>query len=429
MVKSSRSGIIHAFINRTRADSVFFVPGAHSGSYSVNDLLYRQAELALTGGDTRRAVAIFSVYLKKTKALPGGLFQVFTAAAVTGKFPLAFQALEKLEGGSLTTVQKIELANPWYRIHDKALLGRLLAALERCRPRNRTSPRLAYLFILKSANGIDDTAALARLMAGFSAGGRDAFRRRIWLYFKIAETALNLRHFGEAEKIFSRILREEPDNEQAAGRLAETLLCSGKSAAAFAALRKAAKYHKVSMGVWEGELLLWLGRYPEAVKKLKADAAAGHPLAWCWLGAALFKLGKKKEAVSILQKALGVRPDDNEARIWLSEALAASGKKKEAQAHLEAALKANPADFWAWLNLTALCLPGGELGKILKVFKLPREVTGRLAEKAGLSPNGNYSIREIKLIIDKARELAKGVRRDEDYLRELWLGGDYKCPL
>ena len=424
MVKSSRSGIIRAFISRTKADSVFYVPGAHSGEYSVNDLLYRQAELALAGGDTRRAVAIFSVYLKKIKKQPGSLFQAFTAAAVTGKFPLAFRTLEKLEGGSLTTVQKIEFANPWYRLHDKALLGRLLAALERCRPRNRTSPRLAYLFILKSANGIDDAFALARLMTAFSAESPVAFRRRIWLHFKIAETALNLRHFGEAEKIFSRILREEPENEQAAGRLAETLLCSGKSAAAFAALRRAAKYHEVSMGVWEGELLLWLGRYAEAAKKLKAGAAAGHPLAWCWLGAALFKLGKTGEAVLALKKALGVRPDDNEARIWLSEALAARGKAKEAQAHLEAALKANPADFWAWLNLTALCLPGGELGRILKVFKLPRAVTGRLAIKAGLPSKGNYSVLEIEQIIDKARELAKGVRRDEDYLRELWLGGD-----
>ena len=421
MVKSSRSGIIRAFISRTKADSVFFVPGAHSGSYSVDDLLYRQAELALTAGDTRRALAIFSVYLKKTKKLPGSLFQVFTAAAVTGKFFLAFQALEKLEGGSLATVQKLELANPWYRIHDKALLGRLLAALERCRPRNGTSPRPAYLFTLKSANGIDDAVALARLMTAFRAESPAAFRRRIWLYFKIAETALNLRHFGEAEKIFSRILREEPDNEQAAGRLAETLLCSGKSAAAFAALRKAAKYHKVSMGVWEGELLLWLGRYPEAVKKLKAGAAAGHPLAWCWLGAALFKLEKNDEAVSTLRRALGVRPDDKEARIWLSEALAARGKTEEAQAHLEVALKANPSDFWAWLNLTALSLPGGELGKILKVFKLPGEVTRRLAVKAGLPPKGNYSVPEIRLIVNKARELAKGVRRDEDYLRELWL--------
>ncbi|MDO8804095.1 MAG: tetratricopeptide repeat protein [Elusimicrobiota bacterium] len=422
MAKSSKSGLIRAFINRTKADSVFFVPGAHSGSYSINDLLYRQAELALAGGDTRRAFAIFSVYLKKAKALPGCLFQVFTAAAVTGKFPLAFGALEKLEGGGLTTVQKIELANPWYRIHDKALLGRLLAALERYRPSAGTSPRPAYLFILKSACGIDDAAALARLMAGFNAENREAFRRRIWLYFKIAETALNLRHFAEAEKIFSRILREEPDNEQAAGRLAETLLCAAKSAAAFAALGKAAKYHKVSMGVWEGELLLWLGRYAEAAKKLKAGAAAGHPLAWCWLGAALFKLGIKEEAVAALKNALVVRPDDNEARIWLSEALAACGKAKEARAHLEAALKANPSDFWAWLNLTALCLPGGEIGKILEVFKLPREVTVRLAIKAGLPPEGSYSVPEIKLIIDKARELAKGVRRDEDYLRELWLG-------
>lgn len=429
MDKTSRSGVIRAFINRTRADSVFFVPGAHSGRYSVNDLFYRQGELALAAGETKRAFSAFSLYLKKTKEQPGSPFQIFTAAAVTGDFPLAFRTLTDMESGGLTTVQKLEITNPWYRIHDKALLGRLLSALERYRPSDRTSPRPAYLFILKSALGTDDAAGLERLMAGFMAEKRGAFRRRIWLYFKIAETALNLRHFEEAEKIFSRILREEPDNEQAAGRLAEALLCAGKTAAAFAALKKAAKYHKVSMGVWEGELLLWLGRYAEAVKKLKAGASAGHPLAWCWLGAALFKLGRKAEAVATLRKALSVRPDDNEARLWLSETLAACGKVKESQVLLEAVLKVNPADFWAWLNLTDLYLPGGKIGEILKVFKLPGEVTARLAVKAGLPQKGNYSAPEIKLIIDKARELAMGIRRDEDYLRELWLGRDYKCPL
>ncbi len=214
------------------------------------------------------------------------------------------------------------------------------------------------------------------------------------------------------------MLRAEPANLQARGRLAEALLCQGRAHEGLAVFKAGTD---PSLGVWHGEALLWLGRYAAALKKFEAPGARAHHLAWCWRGAALFKLGRLRAALKNLDQAVALRPGDTEALAWRAEALEAAGRRAEALADLQAAARINPGHLWARAGLTLHCLRAGDLPKALEHFKLPPALTARLAAGAGVKAGESYSPSDMKKLLLFARRLARGCRRHEPYLLALWL--------
>jgi len=167
--------------------------------------------------------------------------------------------------------------------------------------------------------------------------------------------------------------------------------------------------------------LLWLGRYKEALALLNARGAREHHLAWCWRGAALFKLGRHAAALAQLDRAVALRPGDAEALVWRGEALHAAGRAAEAGRDMQAALRINPDNIWARAGLVLLHLQDGDLNAALAEFKLPPPVTAAVARRAGLKVNGPYSPAELRRLLLALREAGRGCRRHEAYLRALWL--------
>lgn len=415
MKKRAPAACAAAYINSLPGDSVYRVTGLPEGA-APEDLLFRRGEAAAEAGDLPTALAAFRLYLRR--ASPGGhnLFQIFNAACLTGDFDRAFSALDRVNALGLPTGQLIEIANPWYCVYDQAHLRRLAARLEEGLASRPAPYGEAYLLTLKSAAGLNPGGELKKLLRGFrrlrGGPGRDA-----WLYFKAGETALNMGACGEAAELLSGVLRAEPANLQARGRLAEALLCQGRTREGLAAFGGT----EPSIGVWHGEALLWLGSYAAALKKFEAQGARAHHLAWCWRGAALFKLGRLRAALKNLDQAVALRPGDTEALVWRAEALEAAGRRAGALADLRAAARINPGHLWAQVGLTLHYLGEDDLPKALEHFKLPPALTARLAARAGLRRAAHYPPSAMKKMLLLARRLARGCRRHEPYLLALWL--------
>jgi len=419
----SKTDLINEFLKNHVGDSVFFVRGLKKKKPVLTDLIYRKAELAAQNGDFVVMRAAFSIYIRKTGQNPENYFQFFNACCALGEFKKAFRTLSLIDKLALATSQKIEIANPWYNIYDPALLTELSKKLERYSAGHNTDIRvMGYLLVLKSAAGQKDSTLLRSIFITFKHASDKAFKKDIWLYFKIAETALNLCFFREVCEILKRIIDFEPFNEQAHGRLAEALLCRGRERAAMRRFEKAADILKTaSMPVWQSETLLWLGRYSEALGKLNSATCAAYPLAWCWRGAALLKLGRPDEALKNLNTALALKPSDLEARIWRAETFMALKRNLKAMEDLDFVIAVNPTYLWAYINMTLLNLERGNFKKALKTLKIPPGLTAALALKCRIRPEANYTRPELRKLLEKAKVLAKGNRRNEEYLLKLWL--------
>jgi len=418
-----KTNLINEFLKSHAGDSVFFVSGLKKKNPVLADLIYRRAELAAQNGDYAGMRAAFSIYIRQTGQNPENYFQFFNACCALGEFKKAFRTLSLIGKFALPTSQMIEIANPWYNIYNPALLTKLSNKLEFYSAGRNTDVRvMGYLLVLKSAAGQKDALLLRSIFKTFRHASDRAFKKDIWLYFKIAETALNLCFFREACEILKRIIDFEPFNEQAHGRLAEALLCRGQERAAMRRFEKAADTLKTaSMPVWHGETLLWLGRYREALGKLNSAICAAYPLAWCWRGAALLKLGRPDEALKNLNTALALKPSDLEARIWRAETFMALKRNLKAMEDLDFVVAVNPTYLWAYVNMTLLNLEGGNFKKALETLKLPPDLTTALALKCRIRPEANYTLPELHKLLEKAKALAKGNRRNEEYLLKLWL--------
>ncbi|HNT97364.1 MAG TPA: tetratricopeptide repeat protein [Elusimicrobiales bacterium] len=174
---------------------------------------------------------------------------------------------------------------------------------------------------------------------------------------------------AEAARALAPALKNFPGDENACGLAAEALLCSGKSGRAFAFLaRKSRALRSPSFEAWRGQLLLFAGRYEEALRALRPGAGGRSPMSHCWRGAALAKLGRRKAAAAELRKALAVNGADLEARTWLAETLLLQGRLREAAEEADRVLNspwallisglASPARQEFFFSRAALLLPG-----------------------------------------------------------------------
>jgi tetratricopeptide (TPR) repeat protein len=99
-------------------------------------------------------------------------------------------------------------------------------------------------------------------------------------------------------------------------------------------LRERLARHLVALEDWDA----LADHLRESVELDPRDAVATRRLGLTLLLA----LGEPAEAVAVLQQAVGLAPEDAEARLGLAQALAATGRGAEAAAAFEAALRLDP---------------------------------------------------------------------------------------
>ena len=249
--------------------------------------------------------------------------------------------------------------------------------------------------------------------------------RRGWMRFPEGWAALRLRLFGRARAAFSAAAASPLSRTQSLCRLAEVELCSGRRAAGFAlfdrALREAHFSHLPGLRAWKGQMLLFTGRYAEAEKLLAEAGRASDDAAWCWRGAALARLGRLREALSELDKAVSLFPTDLEALVWRGEVLRLLGRYRDCAADQSAVLRKRPGYPWALVNMGLCRLALGDGAGAVKDYRaLDAEMRGFL-ERVVKKKDGECGPERTGRMLGEACRLALGDRRDDLYFRGVWM--------
>jgi len=161
--------------------------------------------------------------------------------------------------------------------------------------------------------------------------------------------ALDLQRQGrlrEAEKIYSRVLKAEPDNFDALNLLGAVKLLQGRAGEAERLLRAAVKVNSRAAGAWSnlGQALHALKRAPEALECLdKARALAPGDVAILNAHAnALLSLGRALDALAEFREVVARVPRHVEAHMGSGLAHAMLGSAEASLAAFDAALQLAP---------------------------------------------------------------------------------------
>ena len=170
---------------------------------------------------------------------------------------------------------------------------------------------------------------------------------------------------------------------------------------------------------WQGEMDLWLGDYSRALKHTTRACALGAPFAGGWRGAALLKLGRRKEALAQLDEALRRYPNDHEARLWRAEAKRKLGRSREALEDLGTVTRQHRV--WILFNSAlAKRALGDDAGMKADFANLPAEVVERLRRETGRHEASPLDSAQTAAALEAGFRLARGSRRGE-YGQAVWL--------
>ena len=375
-------------------DTIFHHRALASFRSEHASVLFRLAEVCRDKGDLAGMNKFLDRYLRNGQ----DPLTIFCALCLTGKFSKAYASVPDLFKSATSAETVILVADPWLNIQDLRLLEPALSGVEA---------------VMKNLHGpAKNLARLHRFCLAEKTGRRCSFKpprlsrsAEVWLYLPAAEKLLDRLEFKKAENIFRAVVDSWPANELACGKLAETLFCSGRSDAALKLmLKKQRLIRSPGFRAWRGQLLLYAGRYKEAVKTLDGPIAAGNELGWCWRGAALCKLGRHKQALRDLDTAISINPDDLEARIWRAEVLRVLKMTAKAIEDLKRTLTVIPGHPWALADLALLFLLGREDKPAFRAAysRLPECIKRACSQRSGKAE-------ALTLLLEKL----KGVRNHE----------------
>ena len=173
--------------------------------------------------------------------------------------------------------------------------------------------------------------------------------------FKQGETAEAVGNNSQAETIWRKILRVEPNNGRAYNNLGNALRRQGKLAEALAAHQKALQinHNDAEAYVGIGNVLNAQGKPEEALAYHKKALQLNPKLAIAYngLGNALYNQEKLDEAVAAFQKAIELDPKFATAYNNLGNALSDQKKLDEAVAAYQKAIELDPKFAGAYNNL------------------------------------------------------------------------------
>jgi len=187
--------------------------------------------------------------------------------------------------------------------------------------------------------------------------------------------ALDLHRQGQldqAEKLYARILEQEPDNFAALQFLGVLRGQQGRHAEALRLIAAAIRVQPRDFGVLAnyGQMLMAAGRFEEALGAFDRAIAIQPDFfeAHYNKATALIQINRFAEAVSGYDRALTVRPNSAECHYNRGVALAALGWLDEALASYDAALAANPKFAAGWDNRGNVLRQLGRLDRALESY-------------------------------------------------------------
>ena len=243
--------------------------------------------------------------------------------------------------------------------------------------------------------------------------------------FKQGETAEAVGNNSQAETIWRKILRVEPNNGKAYNNLGNALRRQGKLAEALAAHQKALQinHNDAEAYVGIGNVLNAQGKPEEALAYHKKALQLNPKLAIAYngLGIALYNQKKLDEAVAAFQKAIELDPKFAIAYNNLGIALRGQKKLDEAVAAYQKAIELDPKDAAAYNNLGNVLSDQKKLDAAISKYKtalsLPEDTSVIPTTAHTLANNG------LGLALQDQGELKKAIqyfdeseKLDPDYI-------------
>jgi arylsulfatase A-like enzyme/Tfp pilus assembly protein PilF len=204
---------------------------------------------------------------------------------------------------------------------------------------DRPGVRLPYGRLLREMGRLDESERQLRIAVEQTTA--DDLRTPL----SLADTLHARGRTGDAERVVDGVLARAPGDAPALAAKARLLVEQGREADAVPLLEQAAT--GVELDDWVELAELYLGRGQATRARESAERALvrspGHPWALAVAGHALVLEGKREAGVTLLRKALALRP--KRPHVWLSLArgLAAAGDEAAAarcRRHADAALRA-----------------------------------------------------------------------------------------
>lgn len=350
------------------------------------------------------------------------LHRQFCALMTVGDYGKAFAKAEELIS-KWSRIGVSEMLNPagddrefiLGRSGMRAWAAKALKGLDKCPPGVKNTPWHLF-FNAVFVDSIDKSAALD-LMEGLSL--TDA-RRYGWMYYHLGRLRLFFGRTAEAVGAFDAALKSRPADWLALCIKAECLACLGNHGAASEIFKRAAlaNPHAVErIKAWEGEVLLWQGRYAEALKTIDGVLRGCPRFAYSWRAIANYKLGNREAALEDLETALDYDPLDLEALVFRAEIARLEKDHLLAGRLIKAVLKENDAHFWARANLSLVKFAQGRRKEGLDNFN--KAGLGLKARTPGSLKEGRSAAIAVKTL-ERWFELARGNRRNELHCLESW---------
>ena len=346
----------------------------------------------------------------------------YIACCTLDRFSEAFETAESFIGSGRREPVLSRLWHPWGDRSDTLPSGFLedrLAGLESVRLNKKLEPYRSFfrgaLLLLLGRNG-ESAAEFGRLAARPDLPDT----RYGWMFFPAGWTSLYACDYAGALRMFNRSVNSPISRSTSLGRIAEVYICTGKPKQGFLQLKKAIS--KAAFGElpglhsWEGQMRLFTGDYKAAEQALTKGLTLGDDVAYCWRGAARALLGRRKEALRDLDRAVELFPTDAEAGVWRAGTLRLEGRYKEALRDLDGIIASKGVRLWARVNRALVREALGDKAGMEEDFNaLSAEVRKFLRSR----PAGRRG--SVRGMLEEACRLAMGNRRDDKYFFPVWL--------
>ncbi|MBI5502518.1 MAG: tetratricopeptide repeat protein [Deltaproteobacteria bacterium] len=405
-----------------------FAPGAAGAPTSRVESVLALVDRGRYGSRLERAVLSCVRAAGPRERLLTEWTQLFAALMCARKYSAAFRLGETMLDrlGRFDSPQP--LMWPWWRKHRRAVAEwRFLAdELRRIRAAERRGDLPHWYAYYR---------ALLSSYAGDWRTANDEYPnirkldpvRYSWMRQAFVLVFLGTSDFDAAVAVSRDILRHCPDHWWVRCRMAEAFLAGGDRRRALAELRRAArcadKHVRREVRTWHGEVLLWLGEYRAALRKLDAAVRLGATtFVFGWRGAARFKLGDFPGALDDLDRAIALDPKDLEAVLWRGEVCRVLGRPAEARRDLDRFIAQYPTCTWGFLNRGLLRHAQGDVTGVAEDFaRIPVAVVDFLRRALGFPPDHPLGTADMCRLMTAGLDLAAGVRRWEPHVNVVWM--------
>ncbi len=340
------------------------------------------ATLLLDKGDLNNAYAEMQSIALKNPENPTAHFNLGRAHALRGESEQARQQLQKaLELRPGYVAARMALAQLQIRLgeYDGALqnAAQLLAI-----DRGDVNARLVQSAALMGLKRYADARAILTDTLKAKPDSRDAL-------FQLGYLDALEKKYPDAEDVFRRAYQLDTSNSQALMGLVQTYMSENKPDQALRTLQTEIEKapQRVDLRVDLGNMSVLAGKYDTAIDEYKqalASLSSGSKARgdlYLRLGETYRRKGDLANAISALEQARAMLPDNAAVIGTLARVLDGAGRKTEARQYYEAVLRLNPNDAVALNNLAFLIADlGGDLDQALTLAQRAKQLLPNLAE-------------------------------------------------